>query len=461
MARSLRNLSRTNANDEACHAMKVARKPRRMEAGSISVGVLILSVTLASLGCNGTNSLLTGSTPPTLSQAGALNSYSGTQATGDVWQLSINHNTNSFSALDQSQLTSSGSPLTFAGIFVFNGGFLDFTQTNSSPAFQPFGFTMEIPGRVAFMIPDSAIDSNGNPAAAPPIASVPGGCWSFVMGVNFQFVTMPYGNWSNPGSNWNAATDTAYGGFQVSTGGTTWYLDNLAQFTLGKSPSQASATFSPGLCASSAVGTVISLPSNATISSTDTLVVGPSGFFVLNQGPNTSPAVGLMQPTSALNTGSLVSFHYLGFVSEPAIQFPSPTTPPQPSPNQIASFGPCSTSSCSSAGASLIGGGFPLDNPADSRSDDPTQPASTNIIINLGAQNAASNGLYDSAAVTIPDPLSLCTAPGTPGQDSQGNPTCTVPAVAIAGNPESRYAIFLIAQDVVNSSPMAIYLFQE
>jgi len=157
----------------------------------------------------------------------------------------------------------------------------------------------------------------------------------------------------------------------------------------------------------------------------------------------------------------VVSLHYLGFVSEPAIQFPSLTIPPQPPPNQIASFSPCPRSICSSSGTSLIGGGFPLDNPTDSRSDDPTQPASTNITIDLGAQNPASNGLYDSAAVTIPDPLSLCAAPGTPGQNLQGNPTCTLPAAAVAGNPENRFAIFLIAQDVVNSSPMAIYLFQQ
>jgi hypothetical protein len=390
-----------------------------------------------------------------------LNAYTGTQATGDVWQLNVNHETNSFRVVDQSQLLGSGSPLIFSGVFAFDGGFLNFTQTNSQPAFQPLGFTIEIPGRVAFVRPDSAIDSNGNPAAAPPIASVPGGCWSFVLGVNFQFVTMPYGDWSNPNSNWNAATDSAYGSFQISTGGTSWFVNNMAQFTLGKSPGQPAATFSTGLCAPSAAGTVVSLPSKSKTSPTNTLVVGVSGFFILNQGPNTSSAVGLIQPASPLNTRSVVSLHYLGFVSEPAIQFPSPNIPPQPPPNQIASFSPCPSSICSSSGTSLIGGGFPLDNPTDSRSDDPTQPASTNITIDLGVQNAASNGLYDSAAVTIPDPLSLCAAPGTPGQNLQGNPTCILPAAAVAGNPENRFAIFLIAQDVVNSSPMAIYLFQQ
>jgi hypothetical protein len=36
-----------------------------------------------------------------------------------------------------------------------------------------------------------------------------------------------------------------------------------------------------------------------------------------------------------------------------------------------------------------------------------------------------------------------------------------LPAAAVAGNPENKFAIFLIAQDIVNQSPMAIYLFQE
>jgi hypothetical protein len=33
--------------------------------------------------------------------------------------------------------------------------------------------------------------------------------------------------------------------------------------------------------------------------------------------------------------------------------------------------------------------------------------------------------------------------------------------VAIVGNPESKYAIFLIAQDTLNVSPFALYLFQQ
>ena len=446
--------------------MPILVKPQRPQRKSIAASCVLLA-TLCASACNGTSSIYnTTAVAPVLSTAGPLNSYVGAEGTGDMWQITINHTTNSFNATDYSQeADGSGFPLALNGIFAFDGGFLDFSQTNTapSPAFEPAGFTLEIPGRVAFFRPDTATDLNGNPAAAPPVAAVPGSCLSFIMGVNFQFVTMP--NVVLEGGNsavWNAASDTAYGSFQVSTSGTTWYFFNLSQSTLAQSPSQPAANFSPGLCAPAIMGTVVSIPPNSTISTTDTLVVGPSGFFILNQGPGLSSAVGLPQPTSPLNTPNIVSLQYLGFVSEPSIPFPScsaPCTPTEPPPNPIASFAPCPNTTCA-RGTSLLGGEFPLANAMDSTSDDPTQPVNANIIINLGAQNTTSNGLYNAATVTIPDPNSVCTGSAV-GQDSQGNPTCTFPAVAVAGELENKYAIFLIAQDIVNQSPMSIYLFQE
>jgi hypothetical protein len=446
--------------------MPILGKPKRRYPKAMAACCVLLA-TLCGSACNSTSSLYnTTAVPPVLSTAGPLNSYVGAEGTGDVWQISINHNTNSFSATDYSQESgTTGSPVTLNGEFAFDGGFLNFSQTNtgSSPAFEPAGFTLEIPGRVTFFRPDTATDLNGNAAAAPPVAAVPGSCLSYIMGVNFQFVTMP--NVVQQGTNsavWNAASDTAYGGFQVSTDGTTWYFSNLSQFTLAQSPSQPSASFSPGLCAPAIMGTVISIPANSSVSTTDTLVVGPSGFFILNQGPGLSSAVGLLQPTSPLNTSAMVSVNYLGFVSEPSIPFPScsaPCTPTQPPPNPIASFGPCPATICS-PGTSLLGGDFPLANPMLSTSDDPTQPVNANIVINLGSQNATSNGLYNAAKVTIPDPNTVCTG-SAEGQNSQGNPVCTFPAVVVAAKLENKYAIFLIAQDIVNQSPMSIYLFQE
>jgi hypothetical protein len=361
-----------------------------------------------------------------------------------VWQLTINHTTNSFSASDYAaQLTTAN------GLFAFDGGFLNFSQTNPGPAFQADGFAIEIPGRVAVFRPGfnsfNAVQDTQT-SASSPVALVPDSCLA-LFNVTFQFVTLPTAKWA-------AATDIAYGSFQANSlqptsSGNTWNFSNLTQFTLANSQSQSGPTFSDGICAQSGVGAVVSIPPSSATGNTIAVAVGPSGFLIINNGPNTSGAVGLIQPSSALNTNSVLSANYLGFISEPAIPIPLSGIP---TANQIAFFG-CLTSGCKASRNSLVGGAFP--------DDDPTQPANNNITISLGTQNATNNGLFDLAAVTIPDPVSACTAPGVSGQDSQGNPTCTVPAAAVAGNPENKFAIFLIAQDVVNQSPMTIYLFQQ
>jgi hypothetical protein len=90
--------------------------------------------------------------------------------------------------------------------------------------------------------------------------------------------------------------------------------------------------------------------------------------------------------------------------------------------------------------------------------------ASTDMTVEFGSEDPSNFGLFKSARITIPDPAgspATCTAPGITGTDSQGNPTCTLPAIAVVGNPENKFAIFIIAQDTVNNSPMTIFLFQQ
>jgi hypothetical protein len=90
--------------------------------------------------------------------------------------------------------------------------------------------------------------------------------------------------------------------------------------------------------------------------------------------------------------------------------------------------------------------------------------ASTDTTVEFGSEDPNNFGLFRSAQVTIPNPAGsagTCTAPGVAGTDSQGTPTCTLPAIAVVGNPENKFAIFIIAQDTVNNSPMTIFLFQQ
>jgi hypothetical protein len=419
----------------------------------------MVTLALLSTGCGGSgtsNTTVPSQQAPT--QPAAYNAYVGTQGTGDTWQVAINHTTNSFSATDFSLQAGSGGSgggggLTgaagfFNGVWVFDGGFLNFTQTNTNPAFQPVGFTLEIPNRIAFLRPDYASSGQTALMGQPPVAAVPGSCLNITSNETFQFVILP-------NANWQASAQTAYGSFQVATTGNTWNFSNLNQLLLNNSPSQPGASFSPGLCTAARPGTVISIPPNSAITTNNTLVVGPSGFLIMNQGAGASSLVGMLQPTQALSTSSVVSANYLGFISEPNIPFPG--GPGQPAPNAIVAFG-CPSSGCTST--VLVGGAFPLSNPADSTSDDPTQPSASDITIALGNQNATSNGLYDSATITVPDPGQVCPAPNS-GKDANGNTICTFPAVAVAGTPENKIAIFVIGQDIVNGSPMGIYLFQE
>lgn len=413
------------------------------------VGGLGLLALLLNLGCGGAGNQNTTAAESTQSQPGPMNSYVGTQgtdpATGDsgaVWQLTINHSTNSFSSADYaSQL------VTANGLFTFDGGFLDFSQTSTSGSgnvYQPDGFALEVPGRVAFFRPGfNGFDQNGNPTfASSPVVSVPSGCVD-LYDQTFQFVTLPTTKWA-------VNTDPAYGSIQVSTSGSTWNLSGVTQFTLAQSRAQG-VPLAPGTCAQAAVGTVVSVPPTPPITDAYMIVVGPSGFFIMNEGRDNPGAIGLLQPSTALDAPKIAASNYLAFISEPAL-------PPPSTANQVGFFG-CPSSGC--AASSLVGGAFP--------NDDPTTAAATNITIDLGPQNPNNNGLFDSALLTIPDPVGspgACVSPGVPGSDPQGNPTCTVPAVAVAGNPENKFAIFLLAQDMVNSvnggpMPLAIYLLQE
>jgi hypothetical protein len=90
--------------------------------------------------------------------------------------------------------------------------------------------------------------------------------------------------------------------------------------------------------------------------------------------------------------------------------------------------------------------------------------------------------LYPNAAVTMLDPNQNCTtwinqgnsgsSSLTVGTTADGYVTCTFPVVAVVGNPEGKYVIFLDAFNYTAGSysssgttqlgaPMQIYLFQQ
>ena len=382
---------------------------------------------------------------PELPSPGPSNSYLGMQSAGDMWQASIDHTSNSFSVTDLNN-SSAGTVL---GSIVDQIGFLGLAQTNVSPPFQPFGFALEIPGRVLLLRPGTN--------TAPLAALVSASCLNINGSVAFQFVTLP-------DATWNAATDAAYGSAQVSVSGTTWNLSSIKQFTLGNS-SDPSSLGTTGTCATNTAGGLVMIAPNPPSNVSATIGVGPSGFLAadhfLSTGSGTmSAAAGVIQPSSSVNVASAVSASYLGFIYEPNVTTGSATCVADcVAPTQMAAF-TGSVTGCETppSASGMCGGAFSNDILGN------IKQASTDTTVEFGTEDPSNLGLFKSARITIPNPAGspgTCTAPGVTGTDSQGNPTCTLPAIAVVGTPESKFAIFIIAQDTVNNSPMTIFLFQQ
>jgi len=412
----------------------------------LCTSLLVLATVLLGASCGGSSKV---STPPqglpVLTTPGPSNAYLGTQSPGDMWQASIDHTSNSFSVVD---LTNSSAG-TVLGSIVDQIGFLGLAETNVSPPFLPFGFALEIPGRALLLRPGVNTTSLA--------ALVPGSCLTINGNVTFQFVTLP-------SNNWQVATDAAYGSVQASAAsGSEWNFSNFTQFSLNSG--LPNAALAAGTCATNQVGGLVTIPPNAPSKISATLGVGPAGFFVADQFLSTasgtpSGAVGVIQPSSSVSASGVVAGNYLGFIYEPNVTAsPSTCSADCVAPTQMAAFsGSLTTCNTLPSSSGMCGGAFFNDSIGS------LTQASTDTTIDLGAEDANNFGLFTSVTVTIPNPPGspgACTPPDTAGTDSLSNPTCTLPAIAVVGNPEANFSIFLIAQDMVNNSPMVIYLFQQ
>jgi hypothetical protein len=412
----------------------------------LCLSFLVVLTALAATSCGGSSRAPAPAQGlPALTVPGPSNSYLGTQSPGDMWQVSIDHTSNSFGAAD---LTNSGAG-TVLGSIVNQIGFLGLAQTNVSPPFQPFGFALEIPGRALLLRP--GINT------APLAALVPGSCLNINGNVTFQFVALPH-------QNWEVGKDAAYGSVQVSANGNAWNFSNFTQLTLGNS-SQSGATLGAGSCATNAAGGLVTIPLNPISTISAALSVGPSGFFVADQFLSTASgaltgAAGIIQPSASVNISSVVGGSYLGFIYEPNVTTsPATCSADCLATTQMAAFsGSVTTCQTLPSSSGMCGGAFFNDSLGN------LKQTSTDTTIELGSEDSNNLGLFKSARITIPDPAGspgACLAPGVAGTDSQSNPTCTLPAIAVVGNPENKFAIFLIAQDTVNNSPLVIYLFQQ
>lgn len=304
-------------------------------------------------------------------------------------------------------------------------------------------------------------------------------CPAMTSAETFLFVTLP--DQLNAGSlqlgEWNPQTETAYGSVDISASGTSITLNNISQYILpssgGGAPSNPSATSVIGACSSTLYGNTVTIPAQLSITNPGNgqavtpqalLGIGPSGLLVEDNGDGATGsaappyyqnalgagtgAVGLPKPSSAVDTSALAGAQYLGF-------FYGGGQPPYTANWSSApvSFGfPSLPSNCPSiapqTSTMLYGGDFPGNDPAGSA----TGYGNCDFAVDLGAQDAATNGLYPAATVYVGSGF---------GSNTTGK-TYSFPAVAIAGQVNGKYAIFLIGVDSVGSPNQAwgVYLLQ-
>lgn len=339
-----------------------------------------------------------------------------------------------------------------SGNYVADSSYLTLTSAGQSSGAQ--GYALSIPGQAALLRP-------GDGTTPPVVTAAMNSCPVLTNSATYLFVALP-------GVFWDPSTSAAYGSLQASTDatGTNWSFSNQSQslFAGSGSPSSYPASFT-GTCGQGTSGYGIGvLPTITWPNSNPTISVSPGGFFTetatgqqtdvggLGTDYAQQPFVGVAAPSSALDTTSLAAAKYLGFMYE---SLPI-TSSNQSLTTQLVSFG----SAVAGSGTTMTGGVFP--------NDDPSQTPAANIAVNFGSQSATQNGLYTGVTVTIPDTtethigVNYCTNNGgISGTGTNGSQTCSFSAIAVAGNPNSKYAVFLIGQDPLTTAPFGLYLYQQ
>lgn len=339
-------------------------------------------------------------------------------------------------------------------------------------------WAVELPGEAALVELEATNQYGTTTSFAPLVPTV--SCPNLATAQTFQFVTIPRP--LNPRStitatSWNPQQETAFGSVSITTKGSAVQFSSVSQHTLPSAnggvagaPTYPAVSSATATCSPTFYGQVISVPTFVTVTGggsvppSATIGIGPSGFLVEDAGsgapdPNTNltyenilgagyGAIGLPRPSSALDTSTLASAHFQGVLYGAAGTANGGLT--GSGFRLIGSFGDskasCPTLPAPSKSTVLYGGEF--------TNNDPTASSSGNcdLAIDLGNQDSSSNGLYAAATVYV----------STSFPSNSHGSAYSFPAVAITGQINGKYAIFLIGVDTIGSpsQPWGIYLLQ-
>jgi hypothetical protein len=442
-------------------------------------------VTITLTGCN---SSTTGAGNTSEAQSKVDTYLSGAVGEANLASYVVDHNANTFEVTSYS--ASGGAVLESGDISTLGNEIEDLDITylaGQLPGSPPLAsnWLVEIAGEAGFVELEATNSStNVTSTSFSPLAPTQT-CPSIASAQTFLFVTVP--ERVNPKStvsagSWNPQLETAFGSVSIATNGNSVNFANISQFTLPPangggpgSPVSPAPSTAAAACSPTFYGETISFPTSPTISNpgsqggqvsapSATIAIGPSGFLVEDIGlaaPDLSPpyvnllgagygAVGVPRPSSALTTSSVAAAQYQGILYGAASGSSGATS--SPGFRLIGSFGyenlqtACPTLPGPSSSTVLYGGEFANNNPSANSF------GNCDLAVDLGTQDANNNGVYPAAAVYV--------SASFPGNGL--NSAYSFPAVAVAGQINGKYAIFLIGMDTVGipAQPWGIYLLQ-
>ena len=281
---------------------------------------------------------------------------------------------------------------------------------------------------------------------------------------------------------WDPVLDTAYGSVSVSTAGGSVLFSNIEQFTAAGTQiinystiagAPVAFTSISGDCSPTFYGNTISVPGSITITSTPTtqtlgvsatVGIGPTNLLVESNGnvqgstasTNFQPflgagsgAIGVPKPASPVTPSDLAAAQYLGFIYNSGTA-PSTATSWTSTLGSFGGFPASLPASCAAVtdqtgtqSNPLFGGDFPNNDATMTGDAGVATFGNCDVSIYLNAQDPANNGLFPNATVAF-------------GPNFSGNGAgMSLTAVAIAGQLNNKFAIFLIS-----STGEGIYLLQ-